>query len=177
MNALLALWSKSPAPAQLRPRSIWSRKETPMSDDRRKILDMLASGRLSADEADRLLAALDRRGAGPAGGRVGEPVRAMGSTPKYLRVEVTKLRGDGDDTKNVNIRVPLQLLRAGVKLPGLLPPRARDELNAAMRHKGVAFDFNQLRPDNVDTLIAALAEASIDIDAHDGRSRVRISCE
>lgn len=141
-----------------------------MSDDRRKILDMLASGRLSAEEADRLLAALDRRGAG-------DHVRPMGATPKYLRVEVSKLRGDGDDTKNVNIRVPLQLLRAGVKLPGLLPPKARDELNAAMRQKGMAFDFNQLRPDNVDALIAALVETSIDIDAHDGRSRVRVSCE
>jgi len=177
MNALLALWSRSPAPAQLRPRSIWSRKETPMSDDRRKILDMLASGRLSADEADRLLAALDRRGAGPSDGRAGDGARPIGSTPKYLRVEVTKQRGDGDDTKNVNIRVPLQLLRAGVKLPGLLPPKARDELNAAMRHKGMAFDFNQLRPENIDALIAALAETSIDIDAHDGRSRVRVSCE
>jgi len=148
-----------------------------MSDDRRKILDMLASGRLSADEADRLLAALDRRGAGPSDGRAGDGARPIGSTPKYLRVEVTKQRGDGDDTKNVNIRVPLQLLRAGVKLPGLLPPKARDELNAAMRHKGMAFDFNQLRPENIDALIAALAETSIDIDAHDGRSRVRVSCE
>ena len=55
--------------------------------------------------------------------------------------------------------------------------KARDELNAAMRQKGMAFDFNQLRPENVDALIAALAETSIDIDAHDGRSRVRVSCE
>jgi hypothetical protein len=148
-----------------------------MSDDRRKILDMLSSGRLSADEADRLLTALDRRGAGRSEGRANDRVRPIGSTPKYLRVEVSKLRGDGDDTKNVNIRVPLQLLRAGVKLPGLLPPKARDDLNAAMRQKGMAFDFNQLRPDNVDALIAALVETSIDIDAHDGRSRVRVSCE
>ncbi len=146
-----------------------------MSDDRRKILDMLASGRLSADEAERLLAALARRGTSD--GRAGDQVRPMGSAPKFLRVEVSKLRGDGDDTKNVNIRVPLQLLRAGVKLPGLLPPKARDDLNAAMRQKGMAFDFNHLRPDNVDALIAALVETSIDIDAHDGRSRVRVSCE
>ena len=148
-----------------------------MSDDRRRILDMLANGRLSADEADRLLAALDRRGGGAFDGRAGDRVRPIASPPKYLRVEVSKLRGGADDPKNVNIRVPLQLLRAGVKLPGLLPPKARDDLNAAMRDKGMAFDFSQLRPENVDALITALAETSIDIDAHDGRSRVRISCE
>jgi hypothetical protein len=148
-----------------------------MSDDRRKILDMLAAGRLTADEADRLLSALDRRGAGPARAVAPDEGRPAGPMPKYLRVQVSKLRGDADDAKNVNIRVPLQLLRAGVKLPGLLPPKARDELNAAMREKGVAFDFNQLRPDNIDAFIAALTQSSIDIDAHDGRSRVRISCE
>ena len=73
--------------------------------------------------------------------------------------------------------MPLQLLKAGVKLQGLLPPKARDELNAAMQHKGVGFDFNQLRPDNLDDFIAALSETSIDIDVDDGHSRVRISCE
>jgi hypothetical protein len=147
-----------------------------MNEDRRRILDMLASGRLTADEADRLLAALDRRSAEPA---TSDALRAPRSSPapKYLRVQVSKLRGEGDDPKNVNIRVPLQLLRAGVRLPGLLPPKARDELNAAFSKKGVGFDFSQLRPDNIDAFIATLTETSIDIDADDGRSRVRVSCE
>jgi hypothetical protein len=158
------------------PLQTWRAKETMMSDDRRKILDMLSQGRLTADEAERLLAALDRSGAGSAGAPTGERPRAGGPGPKYLRVQVSKLRGDGED-KNVNIRVPLQLLKAGVKLPGLLPPKARAELNAALHEKGVGFDLNQLRPDNVDAFIAALSETSIDIDADDGRSRVRVSCE
>jgi hypothetical protein len=148
-----------------------------MSDDRRKILDMLAGGRLTADEAERLLAALERRGSARAVDELTDRPRPSGAEPKYLRVQVSKLRGDGDESKNVNIRVPLQLLRAGVKLPGLLPPKARDDLNAAMRQKGVAFDFSQLRGDNIDAFIAALADTSIDIDADDGRSRVRLSCE
>ena len=69
-----------------------------MSDDRRKILEMLASGRLTADEADRLLSALDRRAAEPATGARPNPPKHS-STPKYLRVQVSKLRGDGDDAK------------------------------------------------------------------------------
>ena len=140
-----------------------------MSEDRRKILDMLAAGRLSADEADRLLAALERR-------VPDQPAPTADARPKYLRVQVSKLR-PGDEAKNVNIRVPLQLLRAGVRLQGLLPAKARDELNTAFGKKGAAFDVNQLRPENLDAFIGALAESSIDIDADDGRSKVRLSCE
>jgi hypothetical protein len=158
------------------PVQIWRAKETTMSDDRRKILDMLAQGRLTADEAERLLGALDSRAATIGPVPIAELPRPGGATPRYLRVQVSKPRNGGED-KNVNIRVPLQLLKAGVKLQGLLPPKARDELNAAMQHKGVGFDFNQLRPDNLDDFIAALSQSSIDIDVDDGRSRVRISCE
>lgn len=158
------------------PIQIWRAKANTMSDDRRKILEMLSQGRLTADEAERLLAALAIRGAGVGNAPMAEQPRAGGATPRYLRVHVSKPRNGGED-KNVNIRVPLQLLKAGVKLQGLLPPKARDELNAAMQHKGVGFDFNQLRPDNLDDFIAALSETSIDIDVDDGHSRVRISCE
>jgi len=158
------------------PLRIWRAKETIVTDDRRKILDMLAQGRLTADEAERLLAALDRRDGGAAGAPLETPLRPVGASPRYLRVQVSKLRADGED-KNVNIRVPLQLLKAGVKLPGLLPPKARDQLNAALHDHAIGFDLSQLRPDNVDAFIAALSETSIDIDADDGRSRVRVSCE
>ena len=46
----------------------------------------------------------------------------------------------------VNVRVPMQLLRAGVKLTGVIPTRARDEVNAALRKEGIGFDINNLSP-------------------------------
>ncbi len=39
---------------------------------------------------------------------------------------------DEDGPTKVNVRVPMQLLRAGVKLTSIIPPRARDEVNAAL---------------------------------------------
>src|SRR5215469_17888055 len=100
-----------------------------MSENRRRILDMLASGRISADEA---------------------AARSFG-TSKYLRILVEREpEHDGDEQTRVNIRVPLQLLRAGVKLKGLLPEDARDQMNEALREKGVDFDVNQFKAENLD---------------------------
>ena len=147
-----------------------------MSENRRQILEMLAQGKISADEAERLIAALER-----------EPVRAGASDtvetlpakprPKYLRVLVESLNPhshNGGPTK-VNIRVPMQLLRAGVRLGALIPPQARERANEALREKGVNFDLNQIKPENLEALIEQINDLSIDVD--EDNAKVRIFCE
>ena len=88
-----------------------------MTDNRRQILDMLAGGKITAEEAERLIAALERGGAGPTALSESDKI-------KYLRVLVdTKDPIDG--LTKVNVRVPMQLLRAGVRLnrPAMLSLR------------------------------------------------------
>ena len=144
-----------------------------MNDDRRSILDMLAAGKITADEAERLLAALDRTAAPPPASPAwpsNDRARA-----KYLRVQVdTDEEGDGGPTK-VNIRVPMQLLRAGVRLSSIIPPKARDEVNAAMQREGIPFDINQLKPENLEELVEHLSDLTVDVDQE--RTKVRIFCE
>ena len=141
-----------------------------MNDDRRQILDMLSQGKITTDEAERLLSALDRTG-----GSAGSEPQRLANRAKYLRVSVdTDEEGDGGPTK-VNIRVPMQLLRAGVRLSSLIPPAARDEVNAQMRKHGVPFDLNQLKPENLEELIEQLAELTVDVDQE--KTKVRIYCE
>ena len=145
-----------------------------MNDDRRSILEMLATGRITAEEADRLLAALERgpsaRADAAEGGYPANRPRA-----RYLRVLVdTDEEGEGGPTK-VNIRVPMQLLRAGVRLSSIIPPKARDEVNAAMRDQGIPFDINQLKPENLEELVEQLGELTVDVDQE--RTKVRIFCE
>jgi hypothetical protein len=143
-----------------------------MNDDRRQILDMLSQGKITTDEAERLLAALDRPGASSGQAPFSGANRP---SPKYLRVAVdTDEPGDGGPTK-VNIRVPMQLLRAGVRLSSLIPPAARDEVNAEMRKHGVPFDLNQLKPENLEELVEQLAELTVDVDQE--KTKVRIFCE
>ena len=82
--------------------------------------------------------------------------------------------GGANPTK-VNVRIPIQLLRAGVRLSALIPPRARDEVNAALAREGIPFDINQIKPENLDELIDHLSEFSVDVDSSD--AKVRVFCE
>jgi hypothetical protein len=143
-----------------------------MSENRKRILDMLASGRITADEAERLLNAMEN---GPILDVT--PARTFGAS-KYLRVLIEREpERAGDEQTKVNIRVPLQLLRAGVKLKSLLPEDARDQMNEAMREKGFDFDINQFKAENLDEMLANLNDLSIDIDKKNRKAKVRIFCE
>ena len=142
-----------------------------MSTDRRSVLQMLADGKINADEAERLLSALERTDA-PAAGAVTPPPRSNGG-PKFLRVTVDA-DVHGENTK-VNIRVPMALLRAGVRLTSLIPPEARDQVNAELAKNGVPFDIGQLKPENLDELISHLDDLTVDVDSTD--ARVRVFCE
>jgi hypothetical protein len=135
-----------------------------MSDNRKQILEMLAEGRITASEAERLLAALERTAEAPA-----KPA----SAPKYLRVQIDADDAKGGDVRTkMNVRVPLQLLRAGVKLASVLPADARAQVNEALHEKGVGLDINQIRPENLDELIENLKDVSIDVAGRRGRTAV-----
>ena len=139
-----------------------------MSEHRREILEMLSRGQITADEAERLLAALDRGGA--------DETAVAKKRPRYLRVLVDGIdERKGGAPMKVNVRVPMQLLRAGVRLSALIPPKARDEVNAAMAREGIPFDINQLKPENLDDLIEHLGDFQVDVDSTD--ARVRVYCE
>jgi len=145
-----------------------------MNDDRRSVLQMLADGKISADEAERLLVAMERNGSGP---RLldSAPAGHNKPPPKYLRVSVDAADADEGGPTKVNIRVPMALLRAGVRLTSLIPPAARTQVNAELAKNGVPFDIGQLKPENLEDLIAHLEDFSVDVDAQD--AKVRVYCE
>ena len=153
-----------------------------MKEHRRQILDMLSQGKISADEAERLITALDKSN-GAESAVNGFPASA--AKAKYLRVLVDSDNA-GDPRQGpvkVNIRVPMQLLRAGVRLTGLIPPQARDHVNQALHERGIPFDLSQIKPDNLEELIDQLNELTIDVDVNnrkghgDEKVKVRVFCE
>ena len=161
-----------------------------MSEERKKVLELLAGGKITAEEADRLLERLQGRGQGGPGhgqgwgrqhrlraalsGSAPDPETAAGTEggddvsarplPRYLRVVV-----DGESGEKVNIRVPLKLVRTGIKLSAMLPKDAKAKIEA----KGI--DLESLGGKDAEELIAALEELQIDVD--DGKDTVRIFCE
>lgn len=143
-----------------------------MNEQRRQILQMLAEGKITADEAERLFDALEReQPESPPGAAPGPKPR-----PKYLRVVVSSADDSGGDgPTRVNVRVPLQLLRAGVRLTSLIPPQALTKVNAELDRSGVPIDLTELKPQHIEELIEQLDEFNIDID--DPGSQVQVFCE
>lgn len=156
-----------------------------MGDERRQVLEMLAAGKISADEAERLLAALDggaRNGSAASGANGGNATAtATKAKPKYLRVQVEadeSMTGLKGGTTTVNVRVPMQLLRAGVRLAGLIPQQAHDQLDAAFSKHGVPLTLSQIKPENLEELIDHLEDLTVDVDGKDGNAtKVKVFCE
>ena len=142
-----------------------------MSDQRKQILQMLADGKINADEAERLLSALEANQGGeePCAGTV-----KTGGKPKFLHVKVECGPSSHRKHENVDIRIPLVLVKAGIKLGSLLPEKARTRLNEHLGEKGFNIDLNQLDGEKLDIILQALTESSIDVNSD--TEKVRIFC-
>jgi len=143
-----------------------------MTEERRKILEMLAGGKINADEADRLLGAVQ---GGSSTTTATAP--APSKTPKFIRVMVDAKEGKNDKPVHVNVRVPIALLRAGVRLASLVPAGAQDKVNEELRKNGVDFDIKQIKPENLNEVIDQLQDLTIDVDQEDDDVKVRVFCE
>lgn len=134
-----------------------------MSENQKRILEMLANERISVDEAYRLLNALKAEASAPLSraeaGTTGKP------KPKYLRVSIQphSRHEHDDDVDRVNVRVPLSLIRSGMKFTSLLPPEARDKVVGALHERGIDFDMRNLKPEDLDEIIEALNDLEVDV--------------
>ncbi len=139
-----------------------------MSLETRKVLEMVAEGKISAEDGERLLAKLS--------GSEAENVQSEEAVPgdenaaksakakKYLRITVEK---PGHDP--INVRLPLTFLRAQsgfVLLPNAVKERLSEkgiDLSAMGKLKGAELD-------------QYLENLNVDVD-RGGRGTVRIFCE
>ncbi len=147
-----------------------------MTENKKKILEMLAQNKINVEEAYRLLSVLDS----DEGGQESTPRAATAEKikPKYLRVTVLP---DSANERNpnvdrVNVRVPMSLIRAGIKLTSLIPPEARDKVNGALREKGIDFDVRNVKPEDLEELIEALSDLEVDVVSSRGE-KVRVFVE
>ena len=93
--------------------------------------------------------------------------------PRFFRILVKP--SPGSDGEDVNVRIPTTLIRAGIKLTALLPSCAADEVNAALKEKGIDFDINKLKDEDFEELAAALND--LEVDVHGGKEKVHIYAE
>lgn len=140
-----------------------------MREERKRILTMLAEGKITADEAEELISALNENPLVAAPPRASEQKQ----TPRYLRV----LINDGDEASGgrVNVRVPLSLVRAGMRFQGALPGGVGERVSEALRAHGVDVDAMRGKSGDVEEMMQAIYDLNVDIG--DGASKVRVYCE
>lgn len=144
-----------------------------MSSEKRRILDLLTQGKISADEAERLLEAVDK----PESTDQHQDTGTNGKG-RFLCIKVDAKEGynlhHGRHGDHVNIRIPLALIKAGVKLGSVLPESTRDRVEGHLSGHGLDLNLKKLDSQSVDELIQVLRETNIEID--DEKETVRIYC-
>ena len=115
-----------------------------MREEELKILRMLEEGKITAEQAEKLLEALRKPEEEPET----KPRRA-----KWLRIRVYE---NGREKPTVNINLPLALVKGltkmGVKFMNMVPDRVRER----MEEQGVDFDLNSITPEQIDELTNSL---------------------
>ena len=146
-----------------------------MTDNQRRILEMLSEGKINVDEAQRLLSLIEPQTGSET--RIHEDSSEPKRNPKYLRVVVqpNAEAGAGNNAERVNVRVPISLIRAGMRLTSLIPPQAYDHINEAIKEKGVDFDLRNLKAEDLEELVSALSDLEVDVES--GREKVHVYVE
>ena len=146
-----------------------------MSSERMQILEMLQEGKINAREAERLLRALGK--SMPTNGEDDETRPRRRGGAKFIRVVVEPRPEAGGDPlgERVNIRVPIAVIRAGMKLTALIPDQASERVNQVLSSKGIDFDIRKLDSAQFEDLIDVLSD--LEVDVSDGAQRVRVFVE
>ena len=134
-----------------------------MSEETRKVLEMLSNGQVSVHEAEQLLQAVTA----PSQSTDDKKVE-----PKYFRILVNKPAREGKKAEAVNIRVPMTVVRGGLRLGSLLPGMlAKKKVHLA---NGNELDLSKVTYTDLEAMIKDIGELSVDVD---GDAQVRIRCE
>ena len=137
-----------------------------MSNETKRVLEMVAAGRITVEEGERLLAAL---GAGqPAAAPSAEIERPA---PRFLCMEAGSTPQSGKD-ESFRMRVPLDLVRAGIKMRALIPEAKRAKINERLREKGIEGDVFEMSNEQIETLIRSLGELEMEGGDSDGGFRL-----
>jgi hypothetical protein len=135
-----------------------------MSEETRKVLEMLSQGKVSVQEAEQLLNAVSA-----SSGQVSDDRKVE---PKYFRILVNTPARDGKKAEAVNIRVPMTVVRGGLRLGALLPGMLGNK--KIHLGNGNELDLSKVTYTDLEAMIKDIGELTVDVD---GDAQVRIRCE
>jgi hypothetical protein len=135
-----------------------------MSEERRQVLEMLSQGKINVQEAEQLLQA------------VVSPQEASSDRkvePRYFRILVNKPAREGKKAEAVNIRVPMTVIRGGLRLGALFPGMLGKK--KIQLDNGMELDLSKITYTDLEAMIKDIGELTVDVDG--GDAQVRIRCE
>jgi len=136
-----------------------------MSEERMRILNMIAQGKITPEEGEQLLEALKSE-------EVPRPQTTLAeSLEKKFFYVLVEPKGE-ENKERVSVKIPFALLKAGLNISGLIPKEAQEKINTAMSEKGVSFDLNSLKPENIQELLGALEQLTVDVESDDATVKV-----
>ncbi len=127
---------------------------------------MLSEGKITPEEAEKLLSAVDKQTPPNSSGK--SLLDSMENKNFYVQVEPK----EGKSSEKVSVKVPFALLKAGLNIAGLIPKDAQDKINSTMSEKGINFNLNDLSQDNITEIMSALEDLTIDVDTDDAKIQV-----
>ena len=89
------------------------------SEERIRILNMVQEGKISADEGSQLLAAIDTNGQPTPPPAKPEMPKSSDKTGRWFRVKIHDIQ---NDKQQVNVRLPVSLIRVGMKMGARFSP-------------------------------------------------------
>lgn len=134
-----------------------------MGEETRKVLEMLSTGKVSVHEAEQLLQAVSASAA----------TEEKKTEPRYFRILVNKPARDGKKAENVNIRVPMTVVRGGLRLTALFPGMLGKK--KIQLDNGTELDLSKIHYSDLEAMIKDIGELTVDVDGDD--AEVRIRCE
>lgn len=133
-----------------------------MRSERFRLLSLLVSGKITVKEADELLNTIDTNGCQQITNK---------KNVCFFCVQISNSKKD-----DIDIKVPLNLVRAGMKLKSLIPAQAVDKLTEFMKLQGINFEITGKRQGNTEELIQSLAEMQVDVKSQNGDT-VKVYCQ
>ena len=133
-----------------------------MGEETRKVLEMLSNGKVTVQEAEQLLQAVTSA----------SHAEEKKAEPRYFRVLVNKPAREGKKAEAVNIRVPITVVRGGLRLSSLFPgmfAKKKIQIN------GSELDLSKVTHEDLEAMIKDIGELTVDVDG--GDATVRIRCE
>ena len=130
-------------------------------DEKLKILKMLEEGKVSAEEANNLLEAIDSKS------------HEIEGKSRWLKVKVIE-----NGNQKVNVKIPLKVIKIAAKIGGKINVNLPDEAKEQLAEKGIQFD-NIKDVEDLNEILAELEkEAPFElVNVEEGAKKVYVYIE